>query len=305
MISTATYNPILSTTANQFVANQSQYVGKILFPTFNTAKKSSDYPVFDRSNMLDMVDKLERAPGSAYGRSQAKMSDDTYNCKEYGHEAPVDDSIKANYASAFDADVAEVTRVQNIIMFGHEKRCHALATSAAIANSTPATKWNVGTATPIKDVQLALNTIQDNCGLAGNIMVINRDTYQILKEHPTIVDRIKYTYGRSVTDELLSNLLGVRIVVAGALHNSANEGQALTVADLWNDDVIIARVDSSQNLSMPSFGRTFSWNEGGVGTVVESYRDDTVRGDVHRVFEHTDEKIVGAQCGYRLGDVLA
>ena len=307
MTSRVTVNPVLTITAVKFIQNASAFIGRRLFPLFMTREQAANYYVFDRENMLDVPTNIRRAPGAAYSRSVMKLSEDSYNCREYGHEEPVDDRERAKYASALDADRASVTRASNIIMVNHELRVKALATGSGVPNSGISTKWDGISPDPIGDVDAAKEVIRKGCGLTANLMAINQDTFNVLKELPIILDKIKYTQRGIVTAELIAAVFGVEnLLVAGSVINGAAEGQTISPADIWSDDVILAHVENSQDLQAPNFGRTFAWigQTGPDGVIIESYRDEPKRSDVHRARHDVDEKLVGAECGYRLSDVL-
>lgn len=307
MTSNVTVNPVLQITAVKFIQDAGAFIGRKLMPLFLTRQQSESYYVFDRENMLNIPTNIRRAPSAPFSRSVMKLSNDNYNCREYGHEEPVDDSEKDKYASALDADKAAITRAANIIMVNHELRVHTLATSNAVPNSGVTTKWDGISPDPIGDVDAAKEVIRKGCGLNVNFMSINKDTFNVLKELPIILDKIKYTQRGIVTADLIAAVFGVdQLVVAESVINGAAEGQTITPNDIWGDDVILAHVESSQDLKAPNFGRTFSWvaQSGPNGVIAESYRQDTIKSDVHRARHFVDEKLVGAECGYRLSDVL-
>lgn len=307
MTSKATANPILTQTAYKFTQNAAEFVGRELFPVFLTGEQAAQYYVFDSENALNVPRNIQRAPGTSYARSVMKLSDDSFSCKEYGHEEPVDDIEKAKYAAAFDADAASVARSTNIVMVNHELRCHELATSAAVTSSTPGTKWDASGADPIGDIDFAREVIHDACGLDANVMVISRDVFNVLKETPAIVDKIKFTQRGVVTADLIASVFGVqRVLVAGVLTNTAAEGQTTSPAKIWGGDVLLAHTSGAQDLKAPTFGRTFAWTKftGRRGILTKTYRQEDINSDVHRVTQNTDEKLVGAECGYRLASVL-
>jgi|ERR1041384_2764021 hypothetical protein len=308
MTSKVTVNPVLQETAVKFVQNASAFIGRRLFPLFNTRQQSESYYVFDRENMLNVPTNIRRAPSAPYSRSVMKLSDDNYNCREYGHEEPIDDGERDKYASALDADKAATTRATNIIMVNEELRVKALATSNAVPTSAAATKWDAAGGDPIGDIDAIKEIIRKGCGLNANVMSINKDTFNVLKELPAILDKIKYTQRGIVTADLIAAVFGVdTLLVAESVINGAAEGQTITPNDIWGDDVIVAHVESAQDLKAPNFGRTFSWvaQSGPGGVIVESYRQDEIKSDVFRARNFVDEKLVGAECGYRLSDVLS
>lgn len=294
--------------AVKFLQDPSQYVGRRLFPQFNTGEQSANYYVLDQANALNFPTNIQRAPGSAYTRSKMTISDDTFATREYGHEESVDDRERKKYAIAINADIAAVRRATAIILFNQELRIKNKATGGSVPTATPSTKWNRALAgDPISDVDAAKTAIHKGCGMEANTMLVNRDVFNELKEHPKVLDKIKYSERGIVTADILAAVFGVQqFLIAGVLYNSANEGQTLSAAYLWSDSVILAHVETAQDLQAPNFGRCFAWSgeTGPDGVLVESYRDDSIRSDVHRVRQDLDEKLVGAAAGYHLSDVL-
>ncbi|HVY69674.1 MAG TPA: hypothetical protein VHH73_07070 [Verrucomicrobiae bacterium] len=308
MKSTATANPILTQLAVKCMQDPAGFVGLQLFPLFLTAEQSASYFVMNEENFLNIPRNIQRGPGGSYSRSLMKISDDSYNCREFGHEEPVDDRERKKYANSFDADQAAVNRLVNIIRFNHEARVRDQATSGAVPTSSPSTKWDAGGSTPIADVETAKSAIRKGCGLPANVMIVNIDVFNVLKEHTTIVGKIQYAERAIVTPQILAAIFGVdKFLVAGAVENTANEGQALSPSYLWSDSVVLAHAETAQDLMAPNFGRTFAWigETGPDGVLVETYRQDQIRSDVHRGRQDVDEKIIGAKCGYHLSNVLA
>lgn len=308
MQSNATLNPILSTVAGEFMRDMNGYVGFKLFPVFNAGDPSGDYYVFPRGNALNLPRNIRHSPGAPFSRSLQKVSDDNYACKDAGHEEPVPDTIRRKYANRFDADKAATKRLTDIIKLNHELRVKDLIDAASLEDATPTIKWNEPDSDPRADVNAAKEYLRLNCGLRPNLMVISEPVRLFLEGHPAIMKFYSETTPGLLPLAKLAAFFNVgEIAVAEQVINTANEGQALTPADIWDDTVILARVDSSQDLMVPSFGRTFNWSEMGAadGTQIFTYRDEPVESTVHRVRHFTDEKIVAAHAAYRLENVLA
>lgn len=304
---TAVINPVLSTHAVKFMQDATEYVGRKLAPFFFTGKRAANYYVFNRENVLNIPKLKARSPGAEYSESMMELSDDSYNARNWGHKAPVDDEEREHYALSIDADKAEIERLMNIILVNHEWRVRDLAIGATVTSSSPGSKWDAGGSDPIADVNAVREIIHDNCGMDPNLMVLPRDVFNVLSELPAILDKIKYTQRGIITPDLLAPIFKVReIVVAGGLENTANEGQAMNISKIWGDSVILAHVDTRQNLKAPNFIRTMNWTglTGPNGVNVLSYRDPARDSFIHRAKHYTDEKLVGAECGYHLSNVL-
>jgi hypothetical protein len=308
MKSSATANPVMTGIAAKFMQDSNGFVGRRLFPIFNAGLQSAAYYVFDKANLLNFPQNIQRAPGTGYSRSLMKLSDDTFNCREYGHEEPVDDGEREKYGIALDADAAATRRATNVIMCNHEIRVKTKATAAGVPTSTPGTKWDQANSDPVGDVDVAKGTILQGCGMPANTMLINWDNFRILKEHAKVTDKIKYTQKGIVTLDMLAGVFGVEnMLLAYTVQNTANEGQAITPSFIWGDAVILAHVEAAQDLMSPNFGRTFAWTKftGQDGVLVDTYREDKVKSDVHRAVQWTDEKMVGTDCGFYLSNTLA
>jgi len=308
MQSQATVNPVMTGHAVRFMRDPMGFVGMKLMPLFPSAEQSSQYYVWERANSLSIPRNIRHSPGAPFARSLPKISDDGFACRDWGHETPVPDEIRRKYANRIDADISAVRRNVEIIKVNHELRVLAVVNGATVPNATPSVKWNEADSDPKADVNAAKESIRQNTGLRANLMVISEPTKLVLEVHPKIAERVKYTTTGVTSLQVLAQYFGVaEIVVADQLINSAQEGQALSPADIWEDLVMLAHVNPARDLMVPTFGRTFGWQDftGAEGIEIKSYRDETVASDVHRSRQFTDEKLVFNLAGYRLDDVLA
>jgi hypothetical protein len=200
MKSTATANPVLTGLATRFMQNPTGRVALSLFPLFLTGLQSAQYYVWDEKNDYDFAKLLQRAPGANYSRSRMTLSDDSYVCREFGHEEPVDDRERKKYSLALNADVAAARRIANTVLYNLELRVKTAATAAAVPTSTPAVKWDTyATSDPIADIDTAKKNIWKNTGLTANVLVIPKDVFFFLKEHPKITAKIQYVERAIVT----------------------------------------------------------------------------------------------------------
>lgn len=313
MKSNVTRNPALTATFNKFVASAAGFIGLRLAPIFKTGEQAAFYYVFDRENFLNIPRLAARAPATPYGRTTMKLSDAAYACRNYGHEVPVADEERAKYAVAFDADQAAIRRNAHIILFNHEVRVKTLFDSNGVPNSGVTVKWDDfadADSDPVGDVKAAKRVIAINCGIEPNTLAMPKLVYDKLTDHPKLKAFYTNTDGPLTREQIRKAFEVDSLEIAGAVENVANEGQALNPAYLWGDNVYLAVVNPSQDMQAPNAARTFQWNVAGgsgggeIGSLVESYREDNVDADIHRIKHHTDEKLTGAEMSYRLNDVL-
>jgi hypothetical protein len=256
MQSAVVVNPILSLTVTRFMQDPKAFVGMRLFPIFMTAEQAATYYVFDAENVLGVPTNIRRGPSAPYARITTKLSSDLYGTQEYGIEVPVDDKTRRKYAKAINADKAAVMRGGATILINHELRVNQVVMAAGISHANVTTQWDTAGSNPVTDVNAAREFLHDQTGMEMNYMQVNRDTFNVLKEHPVILDKIKYTQRGVVTEEILQAVFGVaQFVVAGSLQATNNEGQTLTPAAIWGDSTILAIVNPSDDMESPNFAR--------------------------------------------------
>ncbi|HMP82612.1 MAG TPA: hypothetical protein PKA41_07935 [Verrucomicrobiota bacterium] len=310
MKSSATANPVLTGHAEKFMRAPGGFVGARIFPAFSSAAQSSDYYVFDAENHLGVPTGIRHAPGSGFKRILPKASDDNFACRDYGIEVPVPDTQRAKYRNQIDLDLSAARRLTDIIKINHEIRVVNLITSS-VPSAAIQTKWNTANSNPIADVDAAREEIRKGIGVLPNTGVISRPMLNTLKVHSKLQEVFKYTTPGVLDEQKLANYFGLReILVADQVIASNQEGQAVTAADIWSSNFLLAHTNPGSDLMQLNLGRTFYWDEfgsvgaDGVPIQVQTYRDEPVESDVHRARHFTDEKIVCSAAGYLLTGCL-
>lgn len=129
--------------------------------------------------------------------------------------------------------------------------------------------------TPIDTIENAKELIAGVTGYDANTMVLGKQVFNKLKNHPNIIDRIKYTSSNVVTTDLLARYFGVdQVLVARTLVNGAKEGQADAPAYVYPKGILLCHSAPNPGLLTPSAGYTFSWNgvTGASGLTVGTYQ---------------------------------
>ncbi len=308
MKSTSTANPVLSGIFSKFMRDQSGFVAEAIAPTFNTAEQSANYYVFDRENMLLVPTNIGRAPGAKHKRVTMQLSDDNYFCRNYGISAPVPDEVRARYAIALDADSSAIKRITDILKVNRELRVYAKATDTSVVpNGSPSVKWDQSGCNPKEDVDAGRENIRLNTGLRPNTMVLSETVRLVLENNPEIRKAFQLAINGRITMDMLKLYFGIdNIAVAGTILATSAEGQAITAADIWGEQVLLAHVEPGQDLMLPNLARSFNWTQvGAIDAAVETFRESDEKSDVHQADHATDEKITCAQAGFVLTDTLA
>ncbi len=277
------------------------FVGLQVMPLFPTMEQSATYPVMPKEVMLKIFD-TNRAMRSAYKRSDWEWEQGQYATRENGWEEVVDDREAKLYASRFNAEVVASMRASKIILRGQEKRIADMVfNDTNFAANSITHEWDDATnATPYDDVNDGVESVITASGIKPNTLIVARTTFTNLKNCDQIVDRIKYTFPgidiNSMSAAQLAQALNIdQVLVAGSVYDSAAKGQAASISDLWSNEyaMLTSVAMPGSDLTEPCVGRTFLWTDDSpTNEVVESYREEGVRGDVIRVRHDTSEALI-------------
>lgn len=321
-VSLATYRPDLGASLEEFnlAMDRQGFIGLRVLPVIDVAQPSGTYGVIPIESMLANRETL-RAPGSGYNRQNWKFETGSYATEENGAEDPVDDKEATMYRDYFDAEMIATERVRDVVLRNQEKRIADLVFNAttwtgASLTTAVSTEWSdTANSTPLSDVEAAVRKVWDGGGFWPTVLIINHIVYRNLTNNEQIIDRISSngaggpTKASDISRSALAQVFGLdEVIVASGTKNTAAEGQTPVFAQIWsNEYAMLARVATGRDVQQPALGRTFHWSADGseIGTHIESYRDETVRGGIIRARHETDEKIIYPTAAHLLSNITA
>lgn len=315
--SLATLRPDLADSLQEFdlQANMMGFIGLKLFPVLEVAKPSG---TFGRVKISALLQEREtaRAPGAPYSEGDpSRFEEDSYACYDHGTVEPVDDDESAIYNEFIhDPDLMAATRARHIVMSAHERRVIAKCLAVSGTDAVSGGVWtNPQNAKPIDDVRAAQLAIYDRCGQVSNTLVVPWRTFQFLRDCDQIIDRVKSSgidvQRGSVNINMVAQALGVdELIVPGSVRNSATDPKAAVIASLWPvTTAMLCKVARTSDIREPCLGRTLHWGAGGskIGTVIEEYRDENIRGKKIRARMHTAEKTMYQEAAQLITGIAA
>jgi hypothetical protein len=294
------------------------FIAQTVLPVIDVAKPSG---TFGRIPVEQLMDErlTARAPGAGYARGKFTFLQDTFATTEHGAEEPVDDNEAEAYSEFFDAEMVATARAYGAVLRNAERRAANLLfdpvtwTGSNLFLSVT-NEWDDATAaTPIDNVEFAIQKVYDNSGLWANCLIVNQKVFRNLRNCDQIVERINSAGAGSaskpadITAQMLAAALGIdMVVVAGATRNSAAEGQNFAPAQIWSGEyAMVARVATGVDMREPCVGRTFHWSADGssIGGTVESYREEQTRSEIIRVRHQVQEKRLYTEAAFLLGNI--
>ncbi|MCK5643549.1 MAG: hypothetical protein KAJ19_22300, partial [Gammaproteobacteria bacterium] len=179
------------------------------------------------------------------------------------------------------------------------------ASTAPASTGTHFLQWDNVASTPIEDIHGEQGAVQKRTGKKPNTLAIGWEVWNHLRDHPDVLDRIKFTQTGIPTADLLAALFDVdRVVVASAMQDTAVEGSTtVTNAYLVGKNALLCYVPASPGLKTPSAGYQFVWvgrtgtPATGRGARMKRYRNEPLESDIIEAEKWRDFKVIGADLG--------
>lgn len=318
-------NQPLTNISIAFMQEASNFVADTVFPNIPVAMQSDRYYTYDRG-FFNRDEMEERAPGTESAGSGYEVDNTpTYYAPVYAFHHDVPDQIRANVDTVLSPDSDATKLVSHKALIKREKlwvsKYFQPATwtfdydgVAAGPTGTQVLQWSDASSTPIEDVAEAQDLILQETGQLANVLVIGRQVWTALKNHPDIIDRVKYGQTPNGTAKIsraaLADLFEVeRIVVMQAIENTAVEGQTNVHSFIGGKKALLVYSAPSPGLQIPTAGYTFSWTgflgAGAQGGRIKKFRMEHLESDRIEMQMAFDQKLVSADLGFFWDNIVA
>lgn len=306
---------------NMSIAYQNElYIAERIFPVVLVLKQSDIVPQYDQSHWFRDEAKL-LAPGEPAPVGGYEVTTTTkYFCDVYGIGHFIPDDRRANQDAPFDADRDGTEWCVDKMGMKKERSFVSDFWATSVwgtdkAGTTDFTKWSdYGASTPIEDIREYKRTVRRKIARNPNKLVLGDLTFDVLEDHPDLLDRIKYGAGSNepamVTPNLIAQLLGLEEVLVGtSIYTADEEGTAeasVTYSANWDDDALLLYVPARPSLRNPAAGYTFVWqNVFGTQRYMRKRREPLgERGDLLEIFESWDMKATATAAGLFMSDAV-
>lgn len=321
-------NVPLTNVSVAYMQDQKQFIADKVFPRVPVSKQSDIFWKYSKSDWRRTEVQL-RAPGTESAGTGFRVTTDTYYAQVYAVHKDIDDQTRANADSYWNLDRDSTKLVTNQLLLKRDLDWNAKYFTtgvwgtdytgvAASPTGNQFLQWNDAASDPIVQFATLQTTFVKNSGRKANTLVLGADTITQLKNHPDIIDRIKYTQRGVVTTDLLASLFDVeRILVSYASSTSVNESNDAAVQDAAatysfmsnSKAALLCYTPSSPSLMTPAAGYTFTWNGylGGNahGIRMSNFRMDHIRSDRIEGEMTYDMKVVASDMGVFLASAVA
>ena len=281
-------NRYLTNMSMAFFANASDYVATSIFPICPVDFSTGYYYIYNKGDLAR--DNVRRKP--KFGKvtpAQMGHTDATYHCDvdqiivgidqigalnyQRSNVPPSIDPKRAKNRFVVDQQLLhlDIMFAKNFFKTGVWANEFEGITSGAAAGAEQFIKFNDANSDPIKFFDARKRQIRLDGRRTPNKLVLGYDTFNALKEHPDLLERVKYTGSTAnpaqVNERVLAELFGVEEVkVLYATYNAAEDGQEDDMQFICEPDgALLTYTTSSPRIDEPTAGYIFTWDMLGNG----------------------------------------
>ena len=312
---------ILTNISVAYAQNADNYIADKVFPIVAVDKKSDLFFKYKKDDWF-RDEAQRRAGGTESAGSGYGLTTDSYSADVWAFHKDVDDQTLANSDSPLNPLREAAEFVTNRLLLRRELQfvsdffhTGVWGTDHEFGLTGGDAQWSdYASSDPIENLETGKETILSTTGLEANTLVLGYKTFRALKNHPDIIDRIKYTSSQTVTADMLARMLEVdRVLVAKAIKTNIKEGAANAATPTpdyefaYGNGALLCHVAPSAGLLTPSAGYTFAWNgvSGGLGQTIgtSQFRMEHLKSNRIEAEIAFDNKVVGADLGYFFNNV--
>lgn len=292
-------NQVLSQFSVAYTQQPNNFIADKVFPQVGVSKRSDLYPVWTRKG-TNIVAMQKRAPGTAVSMIESNLSTSPYYLDVYALGATLNDQEVDNADDWVDLRLSKTQLLsrqglilkETLFANGFFKSGVWGTDLTGISDGTPSStqfkRWDEDLATPKEDIEKAKLTMLEATGYEPNQMVIGVEVWQKLKNHPSIIDLLKYGGQISgnlavVTLDMVTALFELdRILISKAIYDSeiANPTTENNTF-VFGKNCLLFYAPPAPSKFLPSAGYTFYWNKSNYygsefGFRMKEYRNETL-----------------------------
>lgn len=310
------------------------WIASKVFPLVPVLKKSDLYVKFPKGYF--MRDEMEPRPLGGRPKSTGyELEKDTYSCEEEALEHKIDDRVRENADEPIAPDLRGMELLTEKALIHRDREW-----AADYFNSGPwDTTWKgVGKESEVKETKFLrfdvyvlgegaeqskpielfdelATQMRRKTGRRPNKLVLGADLYVVIKNHPEVVERVKYTMSPPavVTPGILAALFDVEeVLIAESISNSAQEGQPDEIDFIVDSkSALLIYAAASPSIYTPSAGYTFAWTglipgvTNSFGGVIQRGREELAHTDVLQIRTAYDMRATAADLGVFIENAIS
>lgn len=296
-------DPVLTKLAQGY--HNLELIGEVLMPTVEIDKEAGKIPKFGRlAFRLPSTVRNLRSTSNRLDPEDITAID--VALEEHDVEYAID--YREENEAIFSLRQFALNTTQDVIALGREKEVATLALDENKYDSGNKVTLSGTSKITSKQADIfamfdtGIRAVKRAIGRKPNVCVIAGDVWAALKEHPAVIEKLKYSQVAIVTPEVFGKLIGIDTVKIGeAVYEESNQ-----LKDIWSDAIVLAYVaprstERKGTVYEPSYGYTVR-RQGGL--FVDTYKENGGKLEVIRTTDIHKPHLLGASAGYLIKGCL-
>ena len=253
-----------------------------------------------------------RAPGTEAREVDFTLSSDSYFCDDHALESALPDEERDNADEPLTPEIDRVEFLTDRILLNQEVQLVDRLRTGGLGTSNPVADtegWDDTDSDPIAQIDAARSAIIGGVQQMPNLLVLSQPVYTALRNHPKVLERVRYSQLGVVGTGVLAELLDVeRVLVARAMRNTAGGGQQPVMEYVWGRDALLLHVPPRPALKSMAAALTFCWAEAmgsSRGHSVQTWREERRKATMIRAQKYYDQKVIAPAAGWLFRNTIA
>lgn len=296
-------DPVLTKLAQGY--HNLELIGEVLMPTVEIDKEAGKIPKFGRL-AFRLPSTVRNLRGTSNRLDPEDITAIDVALEEHDVEYAID--YREENEAIFSLRQFALNTTQDVIALGREKEVATLALDESKYDSDNKITLSGTSKITSKQADIfamfdtGIRAVKRAIGRKPNVCVIAGDVWAALKEHPAVIEKLKYSQVAIVTPEVFGKLIGIDTVKIGeAVYEESNQ-----LKDIWSDAIVLAYVaprstERKGTVYEPSYGYTVR-RQGGL--FVDTYKENGGKLEVIRTTDIHKPHLLGASAGYLIKGCL-
>jgi len=298
-------NKALADLSIKFMQDMMDYnAQRALAPVKRVTEKSDEYYIYNRDDAFRPGDTKRANKAKARRVELERLSVGSYLLSNHASAIETSEEDKAFADPAVNPSEDAILEITRDLMLDMELTvAENFFTSTAITSnlltlSTDAWDLDTTTSTPIDDFDTAIRGLMTSIAKKPSGALMGKKTFDVLKNHADILDRVKWSERGVVGEEVMANVVGVPIAVNSVINQTIKYNISSTSDFVFDNNVLVYYNSDSSGLRSANLGITFVGLYGDTAPAVRRYRDELIDSDVLELNWMYDVKLVSSLSGY-------
>lgn len=296
-------DPVLTNLAQGY--HNLELVGEVLMPTVEIDKEAGKIPKFGRL-AFRLPSTVRNLRGTSNRLDPEDITAIDVALEEHDVEYAID--YREENEAIFSLRQFALNTTQDVIALGREKEVATLSLDESKYDSGNKVTLSGTSKITSKQADIfamfdtGIRAVKRAIGRKPNVCVIAGDVWAALKEHPAVIEKLKYSQVAIVTPEVFAKLIGIDTVKIGeAVYEESSQ-----LKDIWSDAIVLAYVaprsaERKGTVYEPSYGYTVR-RQGGL--FVDTYKENGGKLEVIRTTDIHKPHLLGSAAGYLIKGCL-